>query len=542
MILNALVTLYWRAFQRACRNPRHAQAAQLRRTLVRAAATDFGRTHDFARIARLRDTGAMIAAYQRSVPVRTYKDMRAELDAVYQGRWQTLCPSAPLWFAMTAGSTGDYKYIPVTPQYRRDVGRASMIFQGALEACFPEVRRLKTQFLAGSAEGGRSPGGAPQGFASGFNYKHLPALVRRRFILPYWVFTLDDPMERAYAAGRILMDDPRLGVLCAISPVNLINMRQALDQFADRLVADVAAGTLTVHGAAGVDGTWKGTADPGRAGVLQRALDRAGSLPSRVLFPALRVLVCWQGGNMSYYVPELQRAYGIGDCMEFPISASEGVFAVPFRANQPGGALAITTHFLEFQDGAGGVHCADELDLGREYRLVVTNSGGLYRYDMQDLVRVTSFFRATPVIEFVAKADRQVSVSNERLTELDVTRAMQETSVRCGRWFPEFLFVPCRDRRYRVLIDGLAWRDEDPQAFAAELDRQLRHAAKGYDFEREDALLEPLELVITAPGELRDDIVRRQCHRLPNAQIKPQHLTNEFDAHVRFTARLTHAA
>jgi hypothetical protein len=450
---------------------------------------------------------------------------------------------------MTAGSTGRFKYVPVTPEYRREVGRSSMIFSGALEACHPPLRRLKTQFLVGSAEGGRSPGGVPQGFASGFNYKHLPPFVRRRFVLPYWVFTIDDAEERAYAAGRLLMDEPRLGALCAISPVNLINLRQAMERHADRLLADVAAGTLTVLGTAAVPGTWRGRPDPGRARALAAGRRATGTLPSRRLFPALRVLVSWQGGNMSYYLDELRDAFGVDQTFEFPISASEGVFAVPLRPNQAGGALAVTTHFLEFlpEAGAGGVALrADQLETGAAYRLVVTNAGGLYRYDMEDIVRVTSCFRATPVIEFVGKTDRRVSVSNERLTELDVTVAMGEASRRCGRWFPEFLFVPCSDRRYRVVLDGASCDHLDDGGLgvlAAELERQLRDAAKGYDFERADALLDPLQLVVTARGELRAFLARRQpAAHPPNAQVKPLHLTNEFNAHGAFTAVASYAA
>ena len=30
--------------------------------------------------------------------------------------------------------------------------------------------------------------------------------MRRRFIVPYWVFTLDDPEERAYAAGQLYVN------------------------------------------------------------------------------------------------------------------------------------------------------------------------------------------------------------------------------------------------------------------------------------------------------------------------------------------------
>ena len=137
-------------------------------------------------------------------------------------------------------------------------------------------------------------------------------------------------------------------------------------------------------------------------------------------------------------------------------------------------------------------------------------------------------------------------MSNERLTELDVTHAMQATSRACGIWFREFLFVPCTDRRYRVLIDGAELadtRDSLLPALSAELERQLRAAAKGYDFERDDALLEPLEIVVTAPGQLASHLARAQgAPPIPSAQTKPIRLTIEFDLHRRFAVENTHAA
>jgi len=544
VIASWLFRLALQRFRAACGDPLTAQAQQLRRILAAGARSEFGVRHRFARIARLGNPRDMIHAFQTTVPVRSYGEMRDELDAVYAGRWRTLCPSRPLRFAMTAGSTGRFKYIPVTQEYHREVGRTAMIFNGALEACLPETRNLKTQFLVGSAEGGRSPAGVPQGFASGFNYQNLPRFVRRRFVAPYWIFTIDDPEERAYAAGRILVDEPRLGVLSAISPVNLINLRQALDRNVDRLIADVAGGSLTTTGSPAVSGTWSGRRDPLRARALQEAWRANGTLPTNQLFPALRVLVSWQGGNMSYYLDDARHAFGVDQTFEFPISASEGVFAIPLHANRPGGALAITTHFLEFipESGNGAPLRADELEAGREYRIVVTNGAGLYRYDMEDIVRVTSFYRATPLIEFVSKKDRQISVSNERLTELDVTRAMQEASRDRVRRFPEFLFVPCSDRRYRVVLDETSWPGDDLSTFARAIEQQLRRAAKGYDFEREDALLAPLQLIVTARGQLRDWLRHREQDALPNAQIKPLHLTNEFNAHQAFTTVATYAA
>src|SRR6185503_19685416 len=101
-------------------------------------------------------------------------EMREDLDAVYQGEWQRLCSSRPIFFAMTAGSTGQFKFVPITTEFRRELREASLVFSGALEACHPGVGARKVQFLVGSAEGGHSPSGIPQGFASGFNYKNFP--------------------------------------------------------------------------------------------------------------------------------------------------------------------------------------------------------------------------------------------------------------------------------------------------------------------------------------------------------------------------------
>ena len=546
MIASLLFRLCYRRFLAACRTPLDAQARCLRRVLRQAAGTHVGRTHDFAGLARVRDAAAMIAAYRERVPIRSYRDMRADLDAVYAGDWRRLCPSRPIYFAMTAGSTGNFKYLPVTAELRRDLGGGSLIYYGALEAACPALRGLKAQFLVGSAEGGLSPGGIPQGFASGFNYKNLPSFLRAKFVLPYWIFTLADADDRAYAAGRILVEHAGLGALCAISPVNLINLRAALEQHVDQLCADLRAGTLSVRSRAAVPGTYRGRPNLRRAQALEHAWRQYGTLPLEQLFPSLQLLVCWQGGNMSYYLDELQGQFGPRDLFEFPLSASEGLFAIPFRKNVAGGIAAVTSHFLEFvaEDAAAApALCADQLQLGACYRLVITTSGGLYRYDMEDIVRVTGFHERTPIIAFVSRANRQVSVANERLTESDVTAAMAAATRRLGVRVPEFLFVPCSDRRYRVLIDGRV--RADLPAFIAELERQLRAAATGYDFEREDALLQPLELVLTRPGELRTYLGAGGGggpSALPNAQVKPTHLTCEFNAHTRFAAIGTYAA
>ena len=48
---------------------------------------------------------------------------------------------------------------------------------------------------------------------------------------------------------------------------------------------------------------------------------------------------------------------------------------------------------------------------------------------------------------------------------------------------------------------------------------------------------------MTFPGQLAERVTRRQTQQaLPNAQVKPIHLTNQFDAHTDYPAMGTYAA
>ena len=55
------------------------------------------------------------------------------------------------------------------------------------------------------------------------------------------------------------------------------------------------------------------------------------------------------------------------------------------------------------ESGGGDFLDLHELEDGREYYVFVTTGEGLYRYDMNDIVRVNGRFFATPALEFVQK-------------------------------------------------------------------------------------------------------------------------------------------
>ena len=89
--------------------------------------------------------------------------------------------------------------------------------------------------------------------------------------------------------------------------------------------------------------------------------------------------------------------------------------SIPVQDHTPAGILEVTRNFYEFIP-AGQIDRPDpdclrshQVQQGQEYFIVLTNSAGLYRYSIGDLVRVVGFEGQAPVVEFFTKLHPMVS-------------------------------------------------------------------------------------------------------------------------------------
>ena len=532
---------YMRLFK-ARNKPEEVQLAILRKILHQNASTKTGKKYQFSKIDNY-------AEFKAAVPIRNADQYKEDLAQVYNGNYSQLMSQAPHFFAMTAGSTGDYKYLPINKRFKSDLERSVYAFYYLLEQQCPEFATQPIQFLVGSAEGGNSPAGVKQGFVSGFNYRNLPGFIRKKFVIPYWVFTLECAEDRYYAMARYLADCPDLVAIGAFSPINISNVAKVASERIDTLIGDLKSGGLTLS-----QGFTQRPADlelkqnPSLANQLQQLKGSHEQLPeesyrqfTRLLFPSLKYFATWMGGNMKFSLTQLDKYFGKKDTIEMPFSASEGIFGVPFKFNYVGGIAAVTSHFLEFipedqlEKDNPEIKGAWELEQGGYYYLVVTTSGGLYRYSMEDLVLVREFWGKIPVLQFISKRKRQISISNERINENDVTDAVVAALQEQEATVEEFVMAPTHEMHYRLLVDGFSG---DLQRFVNQLEVNLRRTAMGYDFEREDLLLKPLTCAVTEPGQLKQYVKSIQFRSdLPSAQFKPVHLSNDFDLSDSFTIR-----
>jgi hypothetical protein len=139
-----------------------------------------------------------------------------------------------------------------------------------------------------------------------------------------------------------------------------------------------------------------------------------------------------------------------------------------------GCVAAVASHFLELlpQDAPDRPITIERAESDAIYEVVLTTSGGLYRYRLRDLVRVEGFYRRAPVLSFVGRADHASDLVGEKLTPAFVESALAAARHQAGV-DPEFaMLAPVwgSPPHYRLFVDA-----PPPQAnrLAQALERQL---------------------------------------------------------------------
>jgi len=285
-------------------------------------------------------------------------------------------------------------------------------------------------------------------------------------------------------------------------------------------------------------------ADPRRADELAAIVGQTGALLPIEAWPNLRIICCWKGGTMPLYLRKLPEKFGDCPIRDVGYMASEGRGATPLVNSGAGGVLSITSHFFEFvpedshDDPDAEMLTSDQLESNREYYVFFTTSAGLYRYDINDVVRVVDFYRDTPVIEFVRKGQGISSITGEKLTESQVTAALIDTVERDS--FDIQHFTACVEwgspPRYAFYAEmGDSMTDDECRRFLIAMDRCLFEQNVEYEGKRESQRLGFPVLKRVAPGGYQALRQKRVAEGAPEAQVKIPQLSTD----MKFGEKLT---
>ena len=153
-------------------DPPAVQERVLQRLLATYAHTEYGQQRNAERI-------GSIAVYRAAFPIMTYADYEPLLRRVMSGETHALLEAEPLGWAMTRGTTGDSKYIPMTPRdldQRHNAARA--VIQYVLNTRRYDILTGANLNLSFPSVTGRMDVNGRQieyGYATGIYVKHVAA-------------------------------------------------------------------------------------------------------------------------------------------------------------------------------------------------------------------------------------------------------------------------------------------------------------------------------------------------------------------------------
>ena len=310
-------------------------------------------------------------------------------------------------------------------------------------------------------------GGIPCGNISGLAAESAPAILHYAYATPLPVTKILNPAAKHYTTLRLAMAYPRVGIIITANPSTLLELARAADAHRESLVRDIFDGTLSrnVDVSAPVREAlrpWTVRRNPDRARQLEQIIRRTGTLYPKDFWASLSLLAIWLGGSANVYLPRLKQYYGDTVLRDHGLSASEGRMTIPLADGSSSGVLEFVNHYFEFipeeeRDADRPVVLqAHELEAGRCYFILLTTSGGLYRYDIHDVVRCVGYEGEAPVLEFLNKGTHYSSTTGEKLSEFQVVAAVKKGFAELGLPLEHFTLAPVMQERpnYVLLVEA----------------------------------------------------------------------------------------
>ncbi len=495
-------------FRQACHDPQAAQERTLRRILSIGADQQWGRRWGLSR-------HMSIAEFRARVPVTNYEDYRTAIERILEGDDNPLTRESVDLLEPTSGSTSSAKLIPYTRSLRCEFRRALAVWIADLFGRRPDTMRGRAYWAVSPACHPTSvtAHGIRIGFEDDTSYLGPLArwIVQPLLAVPPCVARLPRGVDWQYVSLWYLLQANHLSLVSIWSPTFLISMLSSLEDWRESLARDLADGICRPAGEGANQGILSQPARRTQAGQhASRWLGQNLALSelTRRLWPSLAAISCWTEGASRRYVPPLRELFPHAEILPKGLLSTEGIVSIPL-VDEPGGALALRSHFLEFQPlNSTATALAHELAVGQRYRVILTTGGGLYRYRTGDVIDVVGARQRCPLVQFVGR-EATSDMVGEKLEELFVREVLDQTLGAFENRLRFALLVPNEDeRRYQLYLD--LDLESDPQtcdgvrSLEEDLERRLS-ANPYYRQARELKQLAAARLVMarTARGTMR---------------------------------------
>jgi hypothetical protein len=497
--------------------------------------TQFGRRHAFASIRSYEE-------FVRAVPVLGYEDLRQDIEGQEQNGEFLFNAERPVHYVQTSGTTGKPKYVPLIRSAIDWISQYQRLFAYAQWSGVSGIYEGQVLVIAGQTVEGYLPGGSPYGSMSGLMNEGLPQAIRQKSVLPDGILRVADVRFKYLRMAACAVAAGTLSVLATPNPSTILKLLEVIRSEFSHLVEALTVGPRHPIFSQGTAWTEPVPIHVDRLAYLRTLMGQASKVDLATLWPELRVVITWTGGNCAVLIPKLRSL----------LSSEMAVIEMGYLSSECLGSLNVDVcenrciptfqehvfEFIEVKDGDDLVPepvMLGDLRQGQKYQVLVTTRSGLYRYAMNDIVEVTGWFNRVPTIRFVQKGKGVTNITGEKLYEHQVVEAV-ETVLKASGIACEFyvMLADVHTAGYTLYLEQAAV----PSSFSNEVDEQLARMNVEYRAKRESGRLQPLRVLPLRAGTA--EAYRSHCvaKGQRDAQFKLIRLqyahecTFEFDRHA----------
>lgn len=379
-------------------NPMAAQREVLQDLVTSAQYTEFGRKYDFHSLYNIRD-------FKKAVPIHEYDDLKPYIQRIMEGEQNLLWNTPTNWFAKSSGTTSDQsKFIPVSDESLE-------------ENHYKAAKDVLTLYYDFNPESDLLSG---KGLVIGGSHT---------------VHRLNEETHYGDLSAVLLQNSPFYG-----SWIRTPELSVALMDEWEAKIERIAQQTINenVTSISGVP-TWTIV-------LFKRILELTGKDSIIEVWPKLELYI---HGGVSFlpYREHFDKLIGKSIHYIETYNASEGFFAAQDRPDADGMLLfpdyGIFMEFMpveEYGNDEPRTIGLANVEIGRNYALVISTNGGLWRYLIGDTIQFTSLqpFR----IKVTGRLKHFINAFGEELIIDNTDKAIAEACEGTGAMVSDYTAAP----------------------------------------------------------------------------------------------------
>ncbi|XP_051145386.1 jasmonoyl--L-amino acid synthetase JAR4 [Andrographis paniculata] len=392
-------------------------------------------------------------SYKACVPLVTHKDLEPYICRIAEGQNASILTRKPITtISLSSGtSQGKPKYVPFNDELidnTMQIYKTSFAFRNRE---YPIENGKALQFIYGSKQfitkGGLRAGTATTNVYRNIEFKKTMRVMQMPCCSPDEVIFGDTFHQSLYChllCGLLFRDE--IQVVSSTFAHSIVHAFRSFEQVWEELANDIQEGSLNSQ-------ITSESIRSSMAKLLRPDPELAETIRSKCMglsnwyglipemFPNVKYVYGIMTGSMEPYLKKLRHYAGDVPLLSADYGSSEGWIGANVNPKLPPEmatfAVLPNIGYFEFVPLDKDPWVVEEphptvglteVEVGKDYEVILTNFAGLYRYKLGDVVKVRGFHNSTPELQFMCRRNLLLNINIDKNTEKDLQLAVESAA------------------------------------------------------------------------------------------------------------------